>query len=126
VTKEAVFPKRGPKAIGPYSPAVACKGFLFLSGQLGIDPVTGLMPDSVEEQTKLALANIGALLQEAGLEPRHVVKATVLLTDMASFASVNELYGAYFPSPYPARAAYAVKELPAGAKVEIECIAEME
>lgn len=115
-----------PKAVGPYSPAVAARGFLFVSGQLGIDAATGMMPDSVEDQARLALGNLDAILKEAGLGPESVLKTTVLLTDMADFGSVNEIYGNYFISPYPARACFAVKQLPGGAKVEIECIAMTE
>ncbi len=124
--KTAIHSDQLPKAIGPYSPAIAANGFLFVSGQLGIDPVTGVMPDSVEDQARLALANMGTLLREAGLGPEQVVKTTVLLTDMADFDAVNEIYGSYFPSPCPARACFAVRQLPGGAKVEIECIASME
>lgn len=124
--KTAIHSEHIPKAIGPYSPALAVNGFLFISGQLGIDPETGIMPGSVEDQTRLALANMDTLLKEAGLGPEHVAKTTVLLIDMADFAAVNEIYGSYFPSPYPARACFAVRQLPGGAKVEIECIASME
>jgi 2-iminobutanoate/2-iminopropanoate deaminase len=126
MSKTVIHPDRIPKAVGPYSPAVAANGFLFVSGQLGIDPDTGIMPTSVEEQTRLALANLNAILEEAGLGPQAVVKTTVLLTDMANFGTVNEIYGDYFPSPYPARACFAVRQLPGGAKVEIECTASME
>ncbi len=112
-----------PAAIGPYSQAVCADQLLFVSGQLGINPETGEMPDSVEEQTKLALNNLDAILKAAGSSAADVVKTTVLLADMADFAVVNELYGDYFPSPYPARACFAVKTLPKNGKVEIECIA---
>ncbi len=125
MTKIDIQSDRLPKAVGPYSPAIAARGLLFVSGQLGIDAGTGRLPDSVEEQARLALANLDTLLKEAGLGPESVLKTTVLLTDMADFDSVNKIYGAYFPSPYPARACFAVKELPGGAKVEIECIAQM-
>lgn len=125
MSKTAIHSDLLPKAVGPYSPAIASGGLLFVSGQLGIDAQSGLMPDSVEDQTRLALANLGTILKEAGIGPEAVLKTTVLLTDMADFASVNQIYGAYFPSPYPARAAYAVKALPGGAKVEIECIAQL-
>ncbi len=124
--KTAIHSEHIPKAIGPYSPALAVNGFLFISGQLGIDPGTGVMPDGIEDQTRLALSNMDTLLREAGLGPEHVAKTTVLLTDMADFGAVNEIYGSYFPSPYPARACFAVRQLPGGAKVEIECIASME
>ncbi len=125
MSKEAVFSDQIPKAVGPYSPAVIACNLLFISGQLGIDPGTGELPDSVEEQTKLALMHLDALLKEAGTGPEKVVKTTVLLADMADFGAVNAIYGEYFSSPYPARACYAVKQLPKSAKVEIECIALM-
>lgn len=124
--KEAIFSDRLPGAVGPYSPAVAANGFLFVSGQLGIDPGTGKMPHDVTEQAQIALANLDNLLKEAGVGPEQVVKATVYLIDMDDFKAVNEVYGAYFPSPYPARACFAVRSLPGGARVEIECIATME
>lgn len=108
-----------PAATGPYSQAVCADQLLFVSGQLGINPETGEMPDSVEEQTKLALNNLDAILKAAGSSAADVVKTTVLLADMADFAVVNELYGDYFPSPYPARACFAVKTLPKNGKVEI-------
>ena len=126
MSKRAVFSDEIPKAVGPYSPAVVACKLLFVSGQLGIDPATGEMPDSVEAQTKLALRHLDAILKEAGTGPEKVVKTTVLLADMADFGTVNDIYGEYFPSPYPARACYAVKQLPKSAKVEIECIALME
>ncbi len=126
MSKTVIHSDQTPKAVGPYSAAVAAAGLLFVSGQLGIDAKTGLMPDSVEDQARLALANLDALLKAAGRGPEDVLKTTVLLTDMADFAAVNQIYGAYFPSPYPARACFAVKALPAGAKVEIECMAQMD
>ena len=126
MSKTAIHSDLLPKAAGPYSPAIAAAGLLFVSGQLGIDAQSGLMPDSVEDQARLALANLDTLLKAAGRGPEDVLKTTVLLTDMADFAAVNQIYGAYFPSPYPARACFAVKALPGGAKVEIECIAKMD
>lgn len=121
--REIINTDAAPAAIGPYSQAVAADKLLFVSGQLGIDPISGEMPDSTEEQTKLALKNLDAILTEAGSSAADVVKTTVLMADMDDFALVNELYGDYFPSPYPARAAFAVKTLPKNARVEIECIA---
>lgn len=112
-----------PAAVGPYSQAVTANNLVFVSGQLGIDSKTGEMPDSIAEQTKLALKNLDAILTEAGSSAADVVKTTVLLADMGDFALVNALYGDYFPSPYPARACFAVKTLPKNGKVEIECIA---
>jgi 2-iminobutanoate/2-iminopropanoate deaminase len=121
--RDIITTDAAPAAIGPYSQAVTADNFVFVSGQLGIDPVSGEMPDSIKDQTKLALKNLDAILTEAGSSAADVVKATVLLADMSDFALVNELYGDYFPSPYPARAAFAVKTLPKNGKVEIECIA---
>ncbi len=123
MSKKVIHSDLAPKAIGPYSQAVAANGFLFVSGQLGIDVATGGMSDDVVEQTKQALRNLDAILREAGCGPENVVKTTVLLEDMAHFGAVNEVYGDYFASPFPARACFAVRQLPKRAKVEIECIA---
>ncbi|NLA72002.1 MAG: hypothetical protein GX850_06245 [Clostridiaceae bacterium] len=123
MSKTVIHSNLVPEAVGPYSQAVAANGFLFVSGQLGVEAESGVMPDSVEEQTNLALVNLDAILKEAGTGPRLVLKTTVLLTDMADFGAVNAIYGDYFPSPFPARACFAVKQLPKDAKVEIECIA---
>ncbi|MGI6156863.1 MAG: RidA family protein [Saccharofermentanales bacterium] len=124
--KKEIHSDVAPKAIGPYAQAVAANGLVFVSGQLGVDGATGEMPDDVEGQTKLALKNLDAILKEAGSKPELVVKTTVLLADMADFGAVNDLYAEYFPSPFPARACFAVKQLPKSAKVEIECIALIE
>ncbi|NLC40494.1 MAG: RidA family protein [Clostridiaceae bacterium] len=121
--RDIITTDAAPAAIGPYSQAVTADNLVFVSGQLGIDPVSGVMADSLEDQTRLALKNLDAILTAAGSSAADVVKATVFLTDMDDFALVNELYGDYFPSPYPARAAFAVKTLPKNGKVEIECIA---
>ncbi len=121
--RDIITTDAAPAAIGPYSQAVTADNLVFVSGQLGIDPVSGVMADSLEDRTRLALKNLDAILTAAGSSAADVVKATVFLTDMDDFALVNELYGDYFPSPYPARAAFAVKTLPKNGKVEIECIA---
>ncbi|MDD2426901.1 MAG: RidA family protein [Eubacteriales bacterium] len=121
--REIIKTDAAPAAIGPYSQAVTADNLVFISGQLGIDPATGEMPESVADQTKLALNNLDAILTAAGSSAADVVKTTVLLADMGDFALVNELYGNYFPSPYPARACFAVKTLPKNGKVEIECVA---
>ncbi|HHX19561.1 MAG TPA: RidA family protein [Clostridiaceae bacterium] len=126
MSKEVIESDLAPAAIGPYSQAIAANNLLFVSGQLGIEASTGEMPDCVIEQTKLALKNLDAILKKAGCGPENVLKTTVLLDDMANFGIVNELYGQYFVSPYPARACFAVKQLPKNAKVEIECIAILE
>ena len=113
-----------PAAIGPYSQAVEANGFVFASGQLPIDPLTGQFPEGgVKEQTRQSLLNVQAILREAGLELKNVVKTTVFLASMDDFAAMNEVYSSFFSEPFPARSAVAVKTLPKGALVEIECIA---
>ena len=114
-----------PAAIGPYSQAIdsGC-GLVFVSGQLPIDPATGAFPEGgVAQQTRQSILNAQAILKEAGLELSNVVKTTVFLADMGDFAAMNEVYGQFFTQPFPARSAVAVKTLPNGALVEIECIA---
>ena len=114
-----------PAAIGPYSQAIdSGAGLVFVSGQLPIDPATGAFPEGgVAEQTRQSLLNARAILQEAGLDLCNVVKTTVLLADIADFAAMNAVYAEFFAAPFPARSAFAVKDLPKGALVEIECIA---
>ena len=114
-----------PAAIGPYSQAIdSGAGIVFLSGQLPIDPATGAFPEGgVKEQTRQSILNAKAILEEAGLALSNVVKTTVFLADMGDFAAMNEVYASFFTEPFPARSAVAVKTLPKGALVEIECIA---
>ena len=114
-----------PAAIGPYSQAIdSGAGLVFVSGQIPIDPATGAFPEGgVKEQTRQSLLNASAILKEAGLGLGNVVKTTVFLADMGDFAAMNEVYSAFFSAPFPARSAVAVKDLPKGALVEIECIA---
>lgn len=112
-----------PAAIGPYSQAIDTGTFVYASGQLPIDPATGTMPDGIKEQTAQSLANVKAILAEAGLSPANVVKTTVFLSDMANFAPMNEVYAQFFSAPFPARSAVAVNELPKQALVEIEVVA---
>jgi 2-iminobutanoate/2-iminopropanoate deaminase len=114
-----------PAAIGPYSQAIdSGAGLVFLSGQLPIDPATGAFPEGgVQEQTRQSIRNAKAILEAAGLGLSNVVKTTVFLADMADFAAMNEVYAQFFAEPFPARSAVAVKTLPKGALVEIECIA---
>ena len=116
---------KAPAAIGPYSQAIdSGAGLVFLSGQLPIDPATGAFPEGgVKEQTRQSLLNAQAILKEAGLDLGNVVKTTVFLADMGDFAVMNEVYAQFFSQPFPARSAVAVKNLPKGAVVEIECIA---
>ena len=133
--KNQIKTQNAPGAIGPYSQAVeiplrvkgaqsACGNLVFVSGQLPLDPQTGEMPADIKAQTKQSLENIKAILSEAGASLDNVVKSTVYLADMDLFVPMNEVYGEYFNGGvYPARAAFAVKELPKKALVEIEVIA---
>ena len=116
---------KAPAAIGPYSQAIdSGAGLVFVSGQLPIDPATGAFPEGgVKEQTKQSLLNAKAILEMAGLNLSNVVKTTVFLADLGDFAAMNEVYAQFFSAPFPARSAVAVKTLPKGALVEIECIA---
>lgn len=112
-----------PAPIGPYSQAIKLSDFVYLSGQLGIDPVTNTMAGSdIKSQTHQSLQNILSLLQEMGLGFGHVVKTTVFLSDMSLFNEFNEVYAQYFTAPYPARSCVAVKSLPKDGLVEIECL----
>ena len=115
---------QAPKAIGPYSQAIKGENILLVSGQLPIDPATGEFPsDDIKDQTRQSLNNIKAILAEAGYDMSHVAKTTVLLSDIADFAAMNEVYAEFFSDPYPARAAFQVAALPRNAKVEIEAVA---
>ena len=136
--KKVIHTDRAPKAIGPYSQAIEVNGLaaltgsipmfetngmLFISGQIPVDPATGKVAETIEEQTEQVLKNIGAILEEAGYTYADVVKTTCLLSDMANFKPMNEVYAKYFNENPPARAAFAVKALPMGVMVEIESIA---
>ena len=112
-----------PAAIGPYSQALTNGSLIFTSGQLPLAPGSKAMPDDIKAQATASLANVKAILEEAGSSLGKVLKTTVFLTDMKDFAAVNEVYSTFFSQPYPARSCFAVKELPLGAKVEIEVIA---
>ena len=121
---KAISTEKAPAAIGPYSQAIEANGFVYASGQLPIDPATGAFPEGgIKEQTRQSLLNAQAILQEAGLDLKNVVKTTVLLSDIANFGPMNEVYAEFFSAPYPGRSAFAVKDLPKGALVEIEMIA---
>ncbi|HEY0386744.1 MAG TPA: RidA family protein, partial [Pyrinomonadaceae bacterium] len=122
--RQIVKPERAPGAIGPYSQAVIAGGFVFASGQIPIDPLTGeFVAGGVAEQTEQVLRNLSAVLEEAGTELARVVKATVFLADMNDFAAMNEVYGRYFSEQAPARATVEAARLPRDARVEIEVIA---
>lgn len=114
---------KAPGAIGPYSQAIDAGAFVFISGQIPVDPATGNIPEGITAQTTQSLANVRAILAEAGLTVANVVKTTVFLADMADFGPMNEVYASVFTAPVPARSAVAVKTLPKNVLVEIEVIA---
>lgn len=124
MSNRAISTASAPAAIGPYSQGIAAESTAYISGQLPIDPATGQFsgPDIVS-QTRQSLKNIQAILEANGMTMSHVVKTTVLLADIAEFSQMNQVYGAFFTEPYPARAAFQAAALPRGAKVEIEAIA---
>ncbi|MCQ2729568.1 RidA family protein [Helicobacter pylori] len=122
--KEVIHSTLVPKAIGPYSQAIATNDLVFVSGQLGIDVSTGEFKGAdIHSQTTQSMENIKAILKEAGLGMDSVVKTTILLKSLDDFSVVNEIYGSYFKEPYPARATFQVAKLPKDALVEIEAIA---
>jgi len=121
--KKVIATTAAPGAIGPYSQAIDTGSFLYASGQIPLNPATGTVPEGITAQTEQSLANVCAILKEAGLTVDNVVKTTVFLSDMANFGAMNEVYGKVFTEPYPARSAVAVRELPKGVLVEIEVIA---
>ena len=122
---KALNTDKAPAAIGPYSQAIRTGNLVFVSGQLPIIPETGAFPEGgVKEQTHQSLKNARAILQSEGLDLNNVVKTTVFLSDIADFGPMNEVYAEYFTAPSPARCAFAVRDLPKGALVEIELIAE--
>jgi 2-iminobutanoate/2-iminopropanoate deaminase len=121
--KKVIATTKAPGAIGPYSQAIEANGMVFISGQLPINPATGEMPEGVAAQTEQSMKNLEAILNEAGCTFDNVVKSVCYLADMSYFGEMNAVYGKYFKGDYPARAAFAVKELPKKALVEIEMIA---
>lgn len=122
--KKIIHTSNAPAAIGPYSQAVEANGMLFISGQVAIDPQTGkVVEGDIAGQTEQVMKNIGAILKEAGYGFPDVIKSTCLLSNMSNFAVMNAVYGKYYSENHPARAAFAVKELPLDVLVEIETIA---
>jgi 2-iminobutanoate/2-iminopropanoate deaminase len=122
--REAISTDAAPAAAGPYSQAIRAGELVFTAGQLGIDPASGeLVSDDVKAQAARALANLGAILEAAGSGIDRLVKVTVFLTDIADWPAVNEVYEREVPEPFPARSAFAVRDLPKGARVEIEAVA---
>jgi len=119
--KRIISTDKAPQAIGPYSQAVEVNGTLYISGQVPLDPQTmKVVEGGIKEQTEQVMKNIVAILEAAGYSFADVVKSTCLLSDMANFKAMNEVYGSFYPENPPARAAFAVKELPLGVMVEIE------
>ncbi len=114
---------QAPAAIGPYSQALDLGNMVFVSGQIPVDPATGKMADSVEEQAVQALTNLKNVLAAAGVGMENVVKTVVFLADLGDFTTVNGIYESFFKAPYPARSCVQVAAIPKGAKLEIECIA---
>ena len=123
MAKEIIATTNAPGAVGPYVQAVKVNGMVYCSGQLGIDPAVGKMPEGVEAQAHCSMKNMGAILKEAGSDYSKIVKTTIFLADINDFAKVNEIYKSYFGEEYPARSCVQVAKLPLGGLVEVECIA---
>ena len=121
--KKIINTPKAPAPVGPYSQAVEVDGTLYISGQIPVNPETGAIPPTIEEQTRQVMENIKAILDAAGYSFDDVVKSTVLLTDMGNFKAMNAIYAEYYKENPPARAAFAVRELPLGVLVEIATIA---
>lgn len=114
---------KAPGAIGPYSQGIDIGNMIFFSGQIPLDPETGVMPESIEAQTRRALDNVKGLLESQNLTFKNVVKTTVFLDNINDFATMNGIYAEYFEEPYPARSAVEVAKLPKGALLEVEVVA---
>lgn len=123
MVRKEIHTKEAPAAIGPYSQAIQAGDFLFVSGQIPVDPKTGEVVEGIENQTEQVLKNLQAILQEAGADFSSVVKFTIYLSDMENFATVNEIYGSFLTKPYPARATVEVSRLPKDVFVEMDVIA---
>lgn len=121
--KRIISTPNAPAAVGPYSQAVEANGTLYVSGQIPLDPASGICAEGIEAQTTRALDNVKAIVEAAGYQLTDVVKTTVLLDDIANFAAMNAIYATYFVEDKPARACYEVAKLPLGVMVEIEVVA---
>lgn len=120
---KAIHTENAPAAIGPYSQAIQAGDFLYVSGQIPIDPATGEVVEGIENQTKQVLNNLKAILDEAGTDFSHVTKFTIFIKDMNNFATINEIYGSFLEEPYPARATVEVSRLPKDVLVEMDVVA---
>lgn len=123
IMKQAINASQAPAAVGPYVHAVEAGGLIFTSGQLGLDPKEGTLPEGIEAQTHQSLKNLAAVLEAGGSDLDHVVKTTVFLDDINDFAAVNAIYAEYFKNEVPARSCVEVAKLPKGGLIEIEAIA---
>jgi 2-iminobutanoate/2-iminopropanoate deaminase len=123
--RQAVSTDHAPPAIGPYSQAIVANGFVFCSGTAGIDPTTGVAPDSIEEQTELALRNLDTILTAAGASLSTLVKTTIFYANVDDFASINAIYARFMPDPPPARSAPANISLPRNLLISIDAIAAL-
>lgn len=121
--KEVISTKNAPGAIGPYSQGIKIGNLIFTSGQIPLNPATGEMPETIEEQTKQALENVKGILEASGTSMENVVKTTVFLKDLNDFTKMNEVYATFFEGEKPARSAIEISKLPKDAKIEIEVIA---
>ena len=124
MAKEVIHTDKAPAAVGPYIQAAKTGGMVYCSGQLGLDPKTGQLPEGVEAQARQAMKNMGAVLEAAGSGYDKVVKTTIFLADMDDFAAVNAIYEFYFDGNFPARSCVEAARLPKGGLVEVECIAQ--
>lgn len=120
--KKVIESAKAPAAIGPYSQAIEANGTVYISGQIPVNRETGTIPEGITEQTEQVMKNIGYILEEVGCNYSDIVKTTCLLSDMANFKAMNDVYGKFFSENPPARAAFAVRELPLGVLIEIESI----
>ena len=126
MANSTIYTPNAPAAIGPYSQAILAGNMLCTSGQLGLDPATGALPEGIEEQARLSLQNVGAILEEAGFRKTDVIKTVIFLKNMSDFAAVNELYAGFFGEHKPARSCVEVAGLPKGGLIEIEVVARRE
>lgn len=119
---KAIHTKNAPEALGPYSQAIQAGDFVYVSGQIGINPETGELAEGIKKQTEQVMKNLQAILTEANADFSQAVKFTIYLSSMDDFATVNDIYGSYLTEPYPARATFEVSKLPKDALVEIEVV----